>query len=97
MLTAAGNINQDYEVIGIVHATASRVPEKAGCGSPAGIAIEAAYRDVTGSLQEAAARSGGDALIHVGYDYRMSTQQMGCNGVQPSFEVYAWGTAVKLR
>ncbi|MFS2112099.1 hypothetical protein ACCC88_20570 [Sphingomonas sp. Sphisp140] len=96
MLTATGNINQPYEVIGVVHATAARVAEKGGCGNSRGIPVEAAYQAATVALQEAARLSNADALIHVGYDYRMATSQVGCNTAEPSFEVYAWGTAVKL-
>ena len=96
MLTATGNINRDYTVIGVVNATASKTPQKGGCGQTTGIPIDGAYREATAALAEAAKLSGGDAVIHIGYDYRMATKQMGCNGTEPSFEVYAWGTAVKL-
>ena len=96
MLTATGNINQAYTVIGVVNASVSRTPQKGGCGEPASIPIDSAYREATGALVAAAKLSDADAVIHVGYDYRMATKQMGCSGIQPSFEVYAWGTAVKL-
>lgn len=62
----------------------------------AGIPIEAAYGEATAALEAAALVSGANALIHVGYDYRMATQQIGCNQSEPSFEVYAWGAAVTV-
>lgn len=96
MLTSTGNIQAAYTTIGVVHASASKVPGKGGCGQSTGIPTDAAYRDATAALVEAARMSGGDAVIHIGYDYRMATKQMGCNSVEPSFEVYAWGTAVKV-
>jgi len=97
MLTATGNINQDYEVIGVVHATVSRTPTAAGCGAEGGLPVQEAYQAVTSGLETAATASGGDAVIHIGYDYRMSTATMGCNSTQPQFEVYGWGTAVRLK
>lgn len=97
MLTAAGNINQPYTVIGVVHATVSKVPKRSAFGASGGLPIEEAYQAVTASLKQAALNSGGDAVIHIGYDYRMATRQVGCNGnSEPVFEVYGWGTAVKL-
>jgi uncharacterized protein YbjQ (UPF0145 family) len=96
MLTATGNINQNYAAIGVVHASVARTPMKGGCGQSKGIPVDEAYREATAALVEAAKLSGGDAVIHIGYDHRMATRQMGCNNVEPLFEVYAWGTAVKL-
>jgi hypothetical protein len=97
MLTAAGNINQQYRVIGVVHAFISRPQTDSGCGRPGGLPIREAYEDVTAALVEATAKSGGDALIHISYDYRMSVAKFGCNDTKPVFEVYGWGTAVKLQ
>ena len=98
MLTAAGNINDPYEVIGVVHAMVSRTPESAGCSGPGGLPVQEAYGEVTTALQDAARRSGGDGIIHIGYDYRLSSRQTGCSGGPTTvFEVYGWGTAIKLR
>ena len=98
MLIAAGNINQDYVVIGVVHATVSRTPKGGGCGSVGGLPIQEAYQAVTKSLADAATASGGDGLIHVHYDYRMASQSVGCgNSTQAVLEVYGWGTAIKLK
>lgn len=96
MLTSTGNINQSYSAIGVVHASVGKTPAKGGCGQSTGIPVDEAYREATAALAEAARISGGDAVIHIGYDHRMATRKMGCNGVEPLFEVYAWGTAVKL-
>jgi hypothetical protein len=96
MLAATGNINQPYQVIGLVHATASRTAKAAGCSGAGGFPIKEAYQAVSTALEEAAAASGADGVIHIGYDYRMSTATMGCGGNEPVFEVYGWGTAIKL-
>jgi uncharacterized protein YbjQ (UPF0145 family) len=48
-------------------------------------------------LHASAIASGGDGVIHVNFDYRQSSTNMGCNNVKPTFEVYGWGTAVKLK
>lgn len=97
MLVATGNINQPYEVLGVVHAVATRTPKQGGCGGTTGIPVQEAYEAVTDALSLAAKASGGDAVISVGYDHRMSSANLGCNNVQPCFEVYGWGTAVKLK
>ena len=97
MLTATGNINQKYRVIGVVHAVTSRTPKSAGCGAPGGLPIQEAYGAVTQSLSEAARASGANGVIHIGYDYRMTTSAVGCGGnTQAVFDVYAWGTAIVL-
>jgi hypothetical protein len=98
MLIAAGNINQEYNVIGMVHAVVSKPQTKAGCnGKGGGLPVQAAYQEVTQSLHAAALASGGDGVIHVGYDYRLSVTSIGCNQESPTFEVYGWGTAIKLK
>lgn len=96
ILTAAGDINTPYQVLGVVHATASRTPGSAGCTGVAGLPIQDTYQAATEALKSAAAASGADGVIHIGYDYRMASTTVGCNNTTPQFEVYAWGTAVKL-
>lgn len=97
MLTATGNINQPYKVIGVVHATVARSPKSTGCGGTGGLPVQEAYEAVTNGLKEAATASGGDGVIHIGYDYRLTTQSVGCgNSSQAVFEAYGWGTAIKL-
>lgn len=98
MLTATGNINQPYDVLGVVHATVFRKTKKTGCGGSGGLPVQEAYEDATKALADAALASGGDAVIHIGYDYRVSASSVGCQGnAEPAFEVYAWGTAVRLK
>lgn len=97
MLTASGNINQPYKVLGVVHATVSRSPKKTGCGGTGGLPTQEAYEAVTEALRQAAQTSGGDGVIHIGYDYRMASRTVGCGSeTQAVFEVYGWGTAIKL-
>ncbi|RED30377.1 hypothetical protein BJ123_117105 [Rhodopseudomonas thermotolerans] len=95
-LIATGNINYPYEVLGVVHATVSRTPTAGGCGNSGRLPIQEAYEEVTQALYDAALASGGDGVIHVGYDYRMSSANLGCNNTQPVFEVYGWGTAIRM-
>lgn len=97
MILAAGNINDPYEVIGVVHGVVKRTAKKGGCGEAQGLPIQEAYKAVTEALKEAALGSGADGVIHINYDYRMSTATLGCNSVEPVFEVYGWGTAIRLR
>ncbi|KQV62686.1 hypothetical protein ASC62_03875 [Caulobacter sp. Root342] len=57
--------------------------------------VQEAYEAVTLALHKSALSSGGNGVIHVGYDYRVTTAGFGCNNVEPVFEVYGWGTAIK--
>lgn len=97
MLIAAGNINQPYEVIGMVHTIISRTPKSAGCGGSGGLPVQEAYEAANKALADAAAASGGNGVVHVHYDYRLTSQAVGCGNQSKSvFEVYGWGTAVRL-
>jgi hypothetical protein len=96
MLIATGNINEPYAVLGAVHAVVSRTPKSTGCGTTGGFPIQEAYEAVSQALYQSALSSGGDGVIHIGYDHRVATTTLGCNNTQPVFEVYGWGTAIKL-
>jgi uncharacterized protein YbjQ (UPF0145 family) len=67
-----------------------------GCGGPTGLPVQEAYEAVTAALRDAALKSGGSAVIHIGYDYRITAAKNGYIGSEPVFEVYGWATAVKL-
>ena len=94
-LIATGNINRLYDVLGVVHATVSRTTVSGGCRGDGGLPVQEAYEAVTEALYQAAVASGGNGVIHVGYDYRVTTAQFGCKGTKPLFEVYGWGTAIR--
>ena len=96
MLVAAGNINTSYDVIGVVHAVVVRPATSAGCSGPGGLPIQEAFEAVTAALQNAATKSGANGLIHVSYSHRVSTTTVGCNQGKAVFEVYGWGTAIRL-
>lgn len=90
MLKAAGNINQPYEVIGVVVSFAS---QEQGCNGE--LSTEAAYRNAVKRLEQSATEAGGDALIHINFQNRMAVATR-CTATKQVFEVCAWGTAVKL-
>ncbi|MGE6698101.1 heavy metal-binding domain-containing protein [Hyphomonas sp. NPDC076900] len=95
MLMAAGDIHDRYEVIGLVFGVASRTPESKGCSAPV-LGLGQTYEDAAAQLRTTAQARGADAVIHVGFEHRYSTANTGCGGPTVAFEVYAWGTAVKL-
>ena len=98
MLVASGNINADYDVLGMVHTVVVRAQTNAGCnGKGGGLPVQEAYQEATRALHASAVASGGDGVIHVCFDYRQSSTNIGCNNTKPTFEVYGWGTAVKLK
>jgi hypothetical protein len=93
MLTATGNINEVYSVIGAITVSIVK-PEKTGCGG-SGLPVDAAYGEALAELQAVAARRGGDAVIHIGFEHRVSTSAA-CGAASSNFELYAWGTVVRL-
>jgi hypothetical protein len=93
MLTATGNINQEYSVIGVITVSIVK-PEKTGC-SASGLPVDAAYTEALGELQAVAAKRGADGVIHIGFEHRVSTSAA-CGATNANFELYAWGTAVQL-
>jgi hypothetical protein len=96
MLVAAGNINQPYEALGVIHAVVTRPAKSSGCSGPGGLPIQEAFDAVLQSLKETAARSGGNGLIHVSYSHRVSTKAVGCDQSKAVFEVYGWGTVIRI-
>ena len=96
MLTAAGNINQAYKTLGVVHVVVTRPTKSAGCSGPSGLPVQEAFDAALRILQDSAAKSGGNGIIHISYDYRVSSTSMACNQNTPVFEVYGWGTVILL-
>ena len=96
MLAAAGNINQPYATLGVIHAVVTRPAKEAGCSGAGGLPIQEAFDAVLDALTVSAAKSGGDGLIHVSYDYRVSATNMACNQSKAVIEVYGWGTVICL-
>ena len=70
MLTAAGNINQPYTSLGVIHAVVTKPAKDPGCSGGRGLPIQEAFDAVLSALEASAAKSGGDGLIHVSYDCR---------------------------
>jgi uncharacterized protein YbjQ (UPF0145 family) len=81
----------------MVYAVVSGEQEKAGCGGAGGLPVQKAYEEAGRALYAAAKASKGDGVIHVGFDYRLSARSVGCNNTKPTFEVYGWGTAIKIK
>ncbi len=89
ILTAAGSVNFDYQIVGVVLAVVAR--EQAGCGG--GLPMGQALIDATADLKRQAVAKGANGVIHISYMHRISTAQ-GCGTPKQNIEVYAWGTAV---
>lgn len=97
MIVATGNINQDYEVLDVVHAMVTRGPKKPGFFQPPSIPVVDAYQAATAALIDAAKKLEGDGVINIGYDHRVVTTAAGCgNGVNTMLEVVAWGTVIRI-
>ncbi len=95
MLTASGNINQAYDVIGVMTISVIK-PQKTGCAGE-GLPVDAAYQEAVTGLVALAERRGANGVIHIGFEHRVSTSNVGCGNTSANFELYAWGTAVSVR
>jgi hypothetical protein len=94
MLTATGNINRDYDVLGVVTVSVIKA-EKTGCNG-SGLPVDAAYNEAVIGLQKVAASKGADGVLHIGFEHRVSSSA-GCGSSNSNFELYAWGTAVRMK
>jgi len=91
MLTSSGSIEEEYETIGLVVGFASSRQTWRGT-----VDVPKAYKASLQSLVESARARGADGVIHVSFQNRVAIGP-GCAGSKQVFEVFAWGTAVKLR
>ena len=91
MLLAVGNIQNKYEVVGVVFGYSLRAGE--GCSNS--ISLVSVFKDSVTRLEESAADLGADGVIHINFQQR-DTIAKGCGGGKPASEVYAWGTAIKF-
>jgi len=90
ILVSSGGICEPYQTLGLVVGFASK---SEGCGGK--IAIEDTYRAALQRLTESAKAKGGNALIFVNFQNRVASQA-GCGQAQQVFEVFAWGTAIRV-
>lgn len=97
VIASTGDVQEPYETLGVIHAVVTRPAKSAGCGGSGGLPIHEAFGEVTRSLQDTARSSGGNGVIHIGYSHRVSSANFGCGGDKAVFEVYAWGTVVRLK
>jgi hypothetical protein len=64
-------------------------------GCSGSIQIEKTYRAALQRLIDSAAAMHANGLIYVNFQNRVASQA-GCNNTKQVFEVFAWGTAVRL-
>lgn len=92
IIVSTENINnKNYEIIDIIFAYGSSDEKFFKTANP----LEA-YPKVREQLREEAIKLGADAVIGTHFDYRVAMKQ-GCGGVGQSFEVFAYGTAIKFK
>lgn len=87
---SSGGISQPYQVLGIVIGFASTTDS---CGS--GVRVESTYQAALDRLVDSAVGKGANGLLFVSFQNRTAVAQ-GCAGPSQAFEVFAWGTAVRL-
>lgn len=90
MIYSSGDIKDEYQVVDLVFAMGNSTEGfMSGCNP-----IEA-YQRVTQRLGEVASSVGGDAVINIRFDFRVAAAP-GVFSPNQAFEVYAYGTAVRL-
>jgi uncharacterized protein YbjQ (UPF0145 family) len=90
ILLSTGEVQYQYRVIDVVFAYGNSSQSFFKDANP----MEA-YQRVSVMLEQAAAQIGANAVLWVKYDYRVALTQ-GLIGPNQVFEVFAYGTAVKL-
>lgn len=94
MITASGNINTPYSVVGLTTVSVIK-PQSTGCNS-SGLPVDAAYAEAVSKLVEEARKRDCDGVIHIGFEHRVSTSAAGCaSSSTANFELYAWGTMIR--
>jgi uncharacterized protein YbjQ (UPF0145 family) len=90
VIISSGRICEMYQTLGLVVGFAS---QSEGCNGP--VQVEKTYRAALQRLIDSAAAMRANGLIYVNFQNRVASQT-GCNGTKQVFEVFAWGTAVRL-
>ena len=87
MLLSTGDIPQKYEIIDLVFTHGS-----SSDGALKGVEPPQAFQILADWLGQTAQRAGADAVIHIRFDFQFAQGFLGTR----AFEVFAYGTAVKL-
>lgn len=87
---STGDVPFDYEIIDVIFAYGNSSESLFQGANPM-----QAYERVSMRLEQIAAQMGADAVIWIRYDYRVALNQ-GLIASNQVFEVFAYGTAVKL-
>lgn len=90
VILSTGEVPFNYKIIDVVFAYGNSSETFFKGANPM-----QAYERVSTMLEQAAAKIGADAVLWVKYDYRVAPNQ-GLFGPNQVFEVFAYGTAVKL-
>ena len=91
MITSTGGISDPFDVIQVVIGFASR---EEGCGGA--LKVSDVYGEAYKRLVESAAASRADGVIFISFQNRFAASQA-CSGSKQVFEVFSWGTAIRLR
>jgi hypothetical protein len=91
VILSTGDIRRDYEIIDTVFAYGSSHEGFLKSANP----IEA-YQKVGDVLKQNAKKKGADGIVFTTFDYRVAVKS-GCMSSGQSFEVFAYGTAIKFK
>lgn len=90
IIISTGDLKQDYTIIDTLFAMDS---------SKGGVLFSAnpgeAFKGVKAQLVKACKAAGGNAIINCQFEYRVAVSQ-GLMGSKQVFEIFAYGTAVKV-
>lgn len=87
MLFSTGDIKQEYNIIDIIFAYGSTKE-----GFFGGTNTNKAFEEVKAELSKKCTTIGGDAIINCHFEHRVAV-----DGKKQAFEIFAYGTAVKLQ
>jgi uncharacterized protein YbjQ (UPF0145 family) len=91
VMLSTGDLKDPYDIVDVVFAYGSSGEGFLKTANP----LEA-YAKVAEQLRNRAAKAGANGIVHAAFDYRTAAGT-GCSSGKQVFEVFAYGTAVKIR
>lgn len=92
ILIATGDLKEDYEVIDVVFALDSSTEKFFSAADP-----NQAFSNVKNSLRKKCMELGGQAVINCEFEHRVAVSQGAFGGSKQVIEIFAYGTAVRVK
>ena len=92
VLVATGDLNEDYEIIDVIFALDSSTEKFFSSADP-----NQAFANVKDKLRQKCAELGGQAVINCEFEHRVASTTSAFGNAKQVVEIFAYGTAVRLK